>query len=119
MKMKTDKVNNYKMNDDTYKLRRQVIDIIYKAKKMTNLPRIDVRIGDARENILGVARMGDCKIWIDVKKCTPKYLLQVVLHELCHAVYSAEHDKNCKLMNPVVQDITESQAWDIFKTYTK
>ena len=109
---------NDRMSDSTYLVRRQVIDIIYQAKKITNLPRIDVRVGKARDNTLGLARLNDNIIWIDVEKCTDKLLLQVVLHEICHAVYGTPHDNDCKLMNPVARQITEKQAWTIFKTYT-
>jgi hypothetical protein len=33
MKMKTPYINNFKMNDDVYNLRRKVIEILYEAKK--------------------------------------------------------------------------------------
>jgi len=56
--MRTQYINNFKMNDDTYKLRREVINILYEAKKRKcRLPRINVRIGsatDKHENVLGV-----------------------------------------------------------------
>jgi hypothetical protein len=114
--MKTKNFKNYKMNDEVYKIRRQVIDIIYKAKKVADLPRIDVRVGDARHNVLGKARMGDCKIWVDVEK-SGKNLLQVVLHEICHAVWSIEHDDKCPLMSPIANPITDKVAWDCFRKY--
>jgi hypothetical protein len=37
---------NYKMNDEVYKLRRQVIDLIYEVKSVYDIPRIYVRIGE-------------------------------------------------------------------------
>jgi|TARA_R100001463_G_scaffold32952_4_gene73602 hypothetical protein len=114
--MKTKNFKNYKMNDDVYKIRRQIIDIIYQAKKIAELPRIDVRVGEARHNILGIARMGDCKIWIDVSKSGDN-LLQVVLHEICHAVWSIEHDDNCPLMSPTAKTMSDKKAWKCFKKY--
>jgi hypothetical protein len=33
MKMKTPYIDNFKMCDDVYKLRRKVIEILYEAKK--------------------------------------------------------------------------------------
>ena len=47
------------MNDNTYSLRRKVIDLIYEIKNSgVSLPRIDVRIGEARKpNLLGVAML--------------------------------------------------------------
>jgi len=115
---KTKDFRNFKMNNEVYKIRRQVIDIIYQANKINRLPRIDVRVGQARHNILGIASMGDCIIWIDVDKSADK-LLQVVLHEICHAVWSIEHDDNCPLMSPVARPISDKQAWDCFKKYSK
>ena len=48
--MKVSQIKNFKMNDITYKKRRKVIDLIYEAKKkIKDLPRIEVRIGEARK----------------------------------------------------------------------
>ena len=116
--MKTKNFDNYKMDDKVYKIRREVIDIIYQAKKIADLPRIDVRVGEGRHKTLGVARMNDCKIWIDVKK-SGKNLLQVVLHEICHAVYGTEHDEKCPLMSHVAKPMTDKMAWKCFAKYTK
>ena len=45
--MKTKKIKNFKMNDNTYSLKRKVIDLIYEAKRGgVNLPRIEVRVGE-------------------------------------------------------------------------
>jgi len=114
--MKTKNFTNFKMNNQVYKIRRKVIKIIYQVKKITNLPRIDVRVGDARHNILGIAQMGDCKLWIDVGKSS-KNLLQVVLHEICHAVWSIEHDEKCPLMSHTAKPISNKIAWASFKKY--
>ena len=64
--MKTKQIKNFKMNDAVYKLRRQVIELIYEAKKeIKDLPRIEVRIGEARNhNVLGVAKLSKKQIWI-------------------------------------------------------
>ena len=50
---------NFKMNNDVYKLRRQVLNIIYEVKNMgLNIPRIDVRIGEDKNcQILGKAKL--------------------------------------------------------------
>lgn len=116
--MKTAKFKNDKMSDKTYEKRSQVMDIIYNAKKYAPaLPRLDVRVGKAKGNVLGSARMGDNKIWIDVDKVGKKDLVAVVLHEILHAVYSTPHDKKCKLMSPSLQKMTDKQAWQIFGWY--
>lgn len=94
------------------------MQIIYKAKKYApDLPRLDVRVGKASDRILGKARLGDNKIWIDVNKVGKKDLVAVVLHEILHAVYSTPHDKKCKLMSPTLQKMIDKQAWQIFGWY--
>ena len=46
--MKTKEIKNHKMNDFTYKLRRQVINILYEARNRgIKLPRVNVRIGES------------------------------------------------------------------------
>ena len=49
--MKVAQIKNFKMNDEVYKLRRQVINLIYEVKKeFLSFPRIEVRIGEARNH---------------------------------------------------------------------
>ena len=64
--MKVAQIKNFKMNDEVYKLRRQVINLIYEVKKeFLSFPRIEVRIGEARNhNVLGVAKLSKKQIWI-------------------------------------------------------
>ena len=120
--MRTQYINNFKMNDDTYAERRKVINILYEAKRMNiKLPRINVRIGSAaegHENTLGVG--GALNIWI-TKKAIDRgynYLLHVVLHELCHAVFNMDHNEKCKLMASTINTPCGVQeAWGIFKKY--
>ena len=122
--MNTTEIKNFKMNDEVYLLRRRVIDILYQAKDFNiKLPRVNVRIGkptENNENVLGVG--GNKNIWITEKAINKgyQYLLHVVLHELCHAVYNLNHNEKCKLMASVLDKpcgITE--AWKIFKKYSK
>ena len=56
------------MDNKTYKLRRQVIDLIYEIKNNGfTIPRIDVRVGKSVDcNKLGMARLNDNIIWIDI-----------------------------------------------------
>jgi hypothetical protein len=117
--------SNLEMNDDTYKLRRQVIDIIYEAKRNlrtigADLPRINVRITDnkACEHTLGMGG-GQC-IWISTKaiKMSQGHLYQVTLHEILHAV-GFPHDEKCPLMRPYVKPraITKATADKHFMKY--
>jgi len=105
IKMKTEEFNNYKMNDEVYQLRRRVIELIYEVKKtIKDLPRIDVRVGESVncKNMLGLAEVGNCKIWITEKAINKgtDYLRHVVYHEIAHAVYGARHNPKCPLMSP-------------------
>ena len=121
--MRTKYINNFKMNDDTFKLRRKVISILYEAKDQgIKLPRINVRIGSAaagHENTLGVG--GSLNIWITEKAIDRgyNYLLHVVLHELCHAVFNMDHNEKCKLMASSIGTPCEArEAWAIFRKYS-
>jgi len=100
--MKIKKIKNFEMNKNTYALRRKVIDLIYEVKNSgVALPRIDVRIGQARTStILGVAMLKDCKIWItdDAINMGDDALRNVVFHEIVHAVTGFGHDEKCPLM---------------------
>ena len=100
--MKIKKIKNFKMNKETYPLRRKVIDLIYEIKNSgVVLPRIEVRIGEARKaNLLGVAMLKDCKIWItdDAINMGDDALRNVVFHEIVHAVTGFGHDEKCPLM---------------------
>jgi hypothetical protein len=120
--MKTKKIKNFKMNDVTYKMRRSVIEILYTAKsKGIILPRINVRIGESTHNypnVLGVG--GNHNIWITKKAIdrSSNYLLHVVLHELCHAIFNLPHNESCPLMASVLdKPCTNAQAWKIFEGY--
>ena len=93
------------MNDEVYKLRRQVIDLIYEAKRGgVNLPRIEVRVGkqssSKHKNVLGCAKMSGNQMWItkDAIDLGLDTLRNIVFHEIAHAVYGTEHDEKCPLM---------------------
>tara|TARA_R110002012_G_scaffold132693_1_gene285619 strand:- start:288 stop:659 length:372 start_codon:yes stop_codon:yes gene_type:complete len=100
--MKIKKIKNFKMNDNTYSLRRKVINLIYEVKNSgVNLPRIEVRIGEPRkQNLLGCALLKDNKIWItdDAINMGEDALRNVVFHEIVHAVTGFGHDEKCPLM---------------------
>ena len=122
--MKTKQIKNFKMNDITYKKRRQVIDLIYEAKKeIKDLPRIEVRIGEARKkNVLGVAMLKDYKIWItdDAINMGEDVLRNVVFHEIVHAVTGFEHDEKCPLMQSKQKTIlNKNECMKYLKKYIK
>ena len=121
-KMKTKQIKNFKMNDAVYKLRRKVIDLIYEVKsEIRSLPRIEVRIGEARNHrTLGVAALKDLKIWItkDAIDLGPDALRNIVFHEIVHAVSGFGHDEKCSLMQPTLKTIlNKKDCLDHLKKY--
>lgn len=100
---KTDGIygKNKKMNNETYALRRKVIEIIYAIKKEVELPRIEVRITENNsDGILGSARTGHNVIWIPESTILDASLFHIVAHEIGHAAFGAAHNDKCKLMRP-------------------
>jgi len=121
--MKNDTVkdlNNKKMDKKVYGLRRQVINLIYEAKKIVNLPRVTVRITDNDESTLGMGRLGKNIIWITEEAITMSQfnLRMLVWHELVHTVAGLGHIKDCPLMSPVHNSkITKTKADNLLKKY--
>ena len=118
---------NLKMNDDTYTLRRLVMDVIYEAKKVVDLPRIDVRITEAHKgshsNILGLAYLNANVIYIPSNLIEngqlKSYFKEVVLHEILHAVLGVEHDEKCPLMSASIgrKPMTDKAMYKAFSKY--
>lgn len=110
-----------RMNDSVYALRRQVIDIIYEANRRlpVRLPRIEVRVVDGGDcHVAGYAWMGRNIVHIPKATFGSPDLVQVVLHEILHAVLSTEHDDDCPLMSPCIdKSLTDEGAWDCFLGY--
>tara|TARA_R110000737_G_C14460035_1_gene464765 strand:- start:298 stop:708 length:411 start_codon:yes stop_codon:yes gene_type:complete len=121
---------NRDMNDETYKLRRAVIDIMYEFKDRYSIPRQTVRIvdrvhgtetHDGWHNVIGYAGMGGNYVhilssWAGKSR---RKLLPLVAHEVCHSVKAIEHDDNCLLMSPIIVDMTEEQVWKHCDKYLK
>lgn len=124
---KTKGFKNNRMNDKTYAERRIVMDFIYQAKKLLrengmDMARVDVRIATREdgETAVGKARMRDNIIWMPSDYLNSRFTYQVVLHELCHALWGIEHDNNCALMHPNVQvTLSNSKAEELFLSYAK
>ena len=121
--MKTKQIKNFDMNDNTYKMRRQVINMLYEIKKeIKNFPRIEVRIGEARNhNVLGVAQLKDKKIWITKRAVdmSEDALRNIVYHEVVHAVTGFGHDDLCPLMKPTLDGylLNKNQCMEYLKKY--
>ena len=122
--MKTKQIKNFKMNDAVYKLRRQVIELIYEAKKeIKDLPRIEDRIGEPRNHkVLGVAELKNKKIWItkDAIDLGQDSLRNIVFHEIVHAVTGFGHDEKCPLMQSKLKTIlNKNDCMKYLKGYIK
>ena len=123
--MKTKQIKNFDMNDNTYKMRRQVINMLYEIKKeIKNFPRIEVRIGEERDHkVLGVAQLKDKKIWITKRAVdmSEDALRNIVYHEVVHAVTGFGHDDLCPLMKPTLDGylLNKNQCMEYLKKYLK
>ena len=115
---------NRKMSDETYKLKREVMSLIYEAKELlnNNMARVTIRITDCHKpNVLGTAGMGRHIIWIPAKTLNSKHLREVVYHELCHALWATPHIETCKLMSSSVNKraLSKSTVQKLFLKYAK
>ena len=121
--MKTKQIKNFIMNNEVYKLRHKVVSMLYEIKReVKDFPRIEVRIGEARNhNVLGVAKLKDKKIWITKKAVdmSEDALRNVVYHEVVHAVTGFEHDDKCPLMKPYMDGylLNKKQCMEYLKKY--
>lgn len=110
------------MNDDIYKLRRKVIDVIYEAKnKGFKLPRIEVRIVENGEaNVMGYAYLSENIVHIrkEYTSVEGDTFTHLVLHEIVHAVTGFGHDDDCFLMNPYIPNLCNiEKSWQAFNKY--
>ena len=119
MRTRTRLLTNRKMSEDTYALRREVMTLVYEARKLVSLPRLDIRITENDRSVLAVARLRDNILWVTEKAITDSRfdLRTVVYHEIVHAVTGFGHDDNCPLMKPTHTPLTKEQCQSIFKKY--
>ncbi len=92
-------LTNKEMGPVVYALRRKVIDLIYQAGELVDLPRITVRVTENHKSILGVGGMGRNIVWITADMVASR---AVVFHEILHAVYAQGHVEGCPLMAPAI-----------------
>lgn len=120
MKLKKGQVvyKDWKVKEEDYfDKRKQVMEIVYKARKIyKNAPRVGVRIITAQGG-LGWINQSIIAIGEDV---ADESLVHVVLHELCHTWFKLEHDDNCPLMKPYYNGTEVAEkAWERFKEIVK
>jgi hypothetical protein len=102
------KLENKRMNKETYAERRKVMAWVYRAKDLLRaegieMPRVQIRICEESTRTLGVATLNDrLAIWISqtaIDEGSIK-LGETVLHELAHTLFNAPHVDGCPLMHP-------------------
>jgi hypothetical protein len=122
MRTKTKMVKNKEMNEATYKLRRRVMELIYEIKDLADIPRVEVRITDDHERVLGLGTMsGTPVIWITERAITASDfdLRTVVYHEVLHAVFHIKHDEKCPLMKATHSPLSKGEAQKHFMKWVK
>jgi hypothetical protein len=100
-------------SEDYFDKRRQVMNIIYKARRIyRNAPRVEVKIM-TKQGGLGWMNKNIIAIGEDV---ADNVLVHVVLHELCHAWFGLEHDEKCPLMKSLYNGTELAEkAWERFE----
>ncbi len=113
---------NLRMNNETYALRRKVMNMIYDARAIVTLPRITVRITENHNRQLGCAWINHNVLWISERAITgynDTILRSIVYHEILHAVFGTEHDESCILMSSAINtEITESDCYTRFRYWS-
>jgi hypothetical protein len=112
-----------KMDDETYKLRRSVLDVVYEAKRRGfDLPRIEVRIVSGTEVAAGYAYLGRNIIHIDERYAVGRNVLPLTLHEVVHAAFGVGRVEGCVLMDCFTSDkyyASTDVIWAKFEEYYK
>ena len=113
-----------KMNEQTYNLRRKVINILYELKSEGyRLPRIQVRIVK-NADAMAYAYNGQNIIHVDEYWINYSNLKLLVMHEVGHAVFGLEKIDGCDLMDcnrnwDKIGDTAETVAPTFKKYYTE
>ena len=101
------------MSAETYALHRKVVSIICEAKALIKLPYLKVRITNNHSNVLALAKMQGNEIWIS-EDAANYDLPTIVFHEILHAVFGAEHDESCSLMQSAPIHLETKQRHELF-----
>jgi hypothetical protein len=88
------------MSSSTFASRKKAMAFVYEAKVLVpNLPRINIRITENLDGIMGAGRAGTCTVWLTDETINSKRLKEIVFHEIVHAAFGLSHYKGCKLMD--------------------
>jgi hypothetical protein len=100
MRHTTRHLDNKKMNNATYALRKQAMVFVRDAKALVpSLPRINVRITEQSHSIMGVGNSASNTIWLPENTINSHRLKEIVFHEIVHAAFGLGHYEGCKLMD--------------------
>jgi len=109
------------MTDELYELRREVIDIIYDAKDLCDLPWIKVKIVEYQNSTLGTAWMEGNKMYIATRAVEKDSidLRGLVYHEILHTVFGVDHVGGCPLMDPThpEREYSKEELDELFVKY--
>ena len=115
-----------KMNNNTYDLRRKVMNVLYEIKKNGyNIPRVEIRILSEETDACAYAYTGKNIVHVNKEYISDKYeylFTQIILHEIVHAVFGIGQVKGCKLMHCEKfwdNKPTKEIAWKLFAKYYK
>lgn len=114
-------MKNLEMDKKVFALRKRVMALIYEAKTIANLPRIEVRIVSDNGTVLGCASLKN--LHISIAECAfnkgDNYLRNIVFHEILHTVYKIGHNESCPLMCSVLKKtISKEMCHKIFEKYS-
>lgn len=108
-----------KMNEDTYTLRRKIMDFIYYVKrKGYDIQRQEIRVVKGCNGAWAYAYRGCNVMHFDIACFYDKDFLEVIiLHELCHSALGIGRIEGCPLMDcyNITADI--KTAWKLFDMY--
>ena len=110
------------MNDETYALRRKVIDCLYEIKNRGyKMPRVEVRIVTETKGATAYAYTGQNIIHVDEKWINQDIMIRT-LHEVGHAVFGLGRIDGCLMMDCgdwTRYKVNPEKIWDIFDKYYK
>ena len=116
----TKEIKNKRMSRPVYTLRRRVMGLIYEARRVVNLPRIEVRIVDNIDGVNAAAELNGNRIWVTEEAASNMPiddLRRTVYHEIIHAVLGVNHVEKCPMMHyHSLVTLTKRQA-DFYLTH--
>ena len=110
--------NGTVLSNNYFAKRREVMDIIYQARKLyPNAPRTEVKIMTGTSGLGWTNSNNIISIGEDV---SGENLVHVVLHELVHTWFKiSRHNEKCALMKAKYGNESAEVAWNAFSKYAE